>query len=180
MKERSSKPKKLNQLLKSSEDLFHTQDLALLWSVENRNTLYTTIKRYVKKGFLIRIQRGFYSKVRLDQVDPVRLGISFLHRYSYLSTESVLVKEGVIFQSVPYITLVSNKSQKFEVGGNLYRSRQMKDSFLFNEAGIREQEASLERAVADLLYYDPKYHFDAPKFIDWDKVKKIQKRVGYE
>lgn len=53
---------KLNLLLRSSQNLFHTQDLALLWAVENRNTLYTTIKRYVKKGTLIKITKGLYSK----------------------------------------------------------------------------------------------------------------------
>jgi len=39
--------------------------------------------------------------------------------------------------------------------------------------------ASLERAVADILYFNPTYYFDAHNIIDWTKVKNIQKEIGY-
>ena len=59
----------------------------------------------------------------------------------------------------------------------------MKDDFLFNEAGVIEKnnikQAILERAVADIIYYNPNYHFDASSLINWKKVKKIQKEVGF-
>jgi len=177
------KKNKLNILLKHPQNLFHTKDLALIWSIRNTNTLYTTIQRYMKKGVLIKIQKGFYSKVPLEQLDPIRLGMAFLHSFCYLSTESVLLKEGVMFQSMPYITLISNQSKKFKIGDCLYVSRQMQDKFLFNNAGIIEKndikQAGLERAVADIIYYNPNYHFDASDLIDWKKVKKIQKEVGF-
>ncbi len=184
MKEQTPKKDKLNLLLKSSENLFHTQDLALLWDIKNKNTLYTAIKRYVERGTLIRIQKGFYSKIPLEKADPIRLGMRFLHSFCYLSTETILSREGVISQSIPYITLISNQSKRFEIKGNLYLSRQMKDRFLFNETGLEERgnikEASLERAAADMLYFNPRYHFDAPNLINWTRVKKIQKQVGYK
>ena len=174
---------KLNILLKHPQNLFHTKDLALLWDIKNVNTLYTTIQRYVKNGTLIRIQKGFYSKKPFNQLDPIRLGMSFLHSFCYLSVESVLVKEGIIFQSIPYITLISNKSKKFKIGNYSYISRQMKDKFLFNDAGIVEKnnikQATLERAIADITYYNPSYYFDASNLINWKKVKKIQKEVGF-
>lgn len=183
MKGQDLKKNKPDLLIKSPQNLFHTQDLALLWGIDNKNTLYTTIKRYVKKGTLIRIQKGFYSKVPLNQLNPVRLGISFLHCYSYLSTESILAEEGVISQSIPHITLISSKSKRFEVAGNSYISRQMKDEFLFNEAGIKRKSdikrAGLERAVADIQYYNEEYHFDASDLINWGKVEKIKETVGY-
>jgi len=174
---------KLNLLLKHSQNLFHTQDLALLWEVKNKNTLYTTIQRYIKRGILVRIHKGFYSKIPLEHLSPVKLGMGFLHSFSYLSTESVLFREGVISQSIPYITLVSDRSKKFKIKDNFYIARQMKDKFLFNETGIVEKDglkqAMLERAVADMLYYDSRYHFDAPNLIDWQKVKKIRRAIGY-
>ena len=183
IKQQHKRPDKLNLLLKDSRSLFHTQDLSLLWEVANKSTLYTTIKRYVQKGVLIRIQKGFYSKVAIDQINPVRLGMGFLHSFSYLSTETILSQEGIISQDVPYITLVSDKSKKFEIKNNFYISRQMKDRLLFHEAGIIEKngikQAGIERAVADMIYFSPNYHFDAPNLIDWKKVKKIQKQVGY-
>jgi len=178
------KQTKINLLLKSPKSLFHTQDLALLWDISNRNTLHTTIKRYVQKGALIRIHRGFYSKKSLDQIDPVKLGIAFLHSYSYLSMETILSKTGVISQAIPYITLVSGYSRKFKIKNHFYISRQMKDIFLFNEAGIIEKngikQATLERAVADMLYFNPRYHFDASNLVDWEKVKELQKTIGYK
>ncbi len=184
MKKQSPKKNKINLLLKQPQNLFHTQDLALLWEIENRNTLYTTIKRYVKKGVLIRIQKGFYSKVPIKQLNPIKLGMSFLHSFCYLSTESILTKEGVISQDIPHITLISDKSKKFKIKDNSYISRQMKGKFLFNETGIIEEngikKATLERAVADMIYYDFNYHFDGPNLINWKKVKKIQKEVGFK
>jgi predicted transcriptional regulator of viral defense system len=178
------KKNKLDLLLKYPQNLFHTGDLSLLWNIENKNTLHTTIKRYADKGILIRIQKGFYSKIPLEQISPIKLGMSFLHSFCYLSTESILVKEGIISQAIPHITLISNQSKKFKIENNSYISRQMKDKFLFNEAGIvvrdSVKEASIERAIADMLYYDSNYHFDAPSLIDWDKVKTIQKEVGFQ
>jgi len=181
---RIKKQDKLNLLLKSPKSLFHTQDLFLLWNIENRNTLHTTIKRYVKKGVLIRIQKGLYSKKSLNEINPVELGMAFLHSFSYLSTESILSQAGVISQDISYITLISNQSKKFKIKNHFYISRQMKDVFLFNETGIIEKDgikqATIERAVADILYFSPKYHFDVPKLIDWDKIKEIQKIIGYK
>jgi len=180
----SSKNNNVNLLLNSSQNLFHTQDLALLWDIQNKNTLYTTIKRYVKRGILFRVYKGFYSKIPIEKVDPIKLGKKSLHSFCYLSTESILTREGIISQSIPYITLISSKSKKFKIKGNTYLSRQMKDEFLFNEFGVEKKnnikQATIERAVADLLYYNPNYHFDGPSLINWEKVKEIQKKVGFK
>lgn len=174
---------KIDKLLKLPQKIFHTQDLALLWGIDNKNTLYTTIKRYIQKGILIPIQKGFYSTVPFDQLDPVSLGIGFLHHFAYLSTESVLAQAGIIAQTTYQITLVSEVSKKFTLGGYSYLSRRLKPPFLYQTAGIENRDgkfiASPERAVADMLYFNPQYYFDAPKLIDWQRVKDIQKEVGY-
>ncbi|MBU3942522.1 type IV toxin-antitoxin system AbiEi family antitoxin domain-containing protein [Patescibacteria group bacterium] len=175
---------KLNLLLKSPNNLFHTKDLALLWGITKKNTLYMTIRRYVKREVLIRVQKGFYSKVPLGQLSQLELGAGFLHSFCYISTETILSQKGLISQEIPYITLISDQSKKFKIGSSLYISRKMKDNFLFNEIGIERKQnilqASLERAVADMLYFNPMYHFDADKLIDWEKVKKIQEIIGYK
>jgi len=179
-----NKTNKLPVLLGQSQKLFHTNDLALLWGINNKNTLYTTIKRYVKKKILIPIHKGFYATLEADKIDPLKLGIAFLHQFAYLSTETVLVKEGIIFQNIPCLTLVSAVSKQFKIGDNLYKVRQMKDEFLYQDAGIviknGLRQAGVERAVADLLYFNPNYHFDGAKFVDWDRVKKIQQKVGFK
>ncbi len=177
------KDQKIKKLLQDSRKLYHTQDLAVLWGIDNPNTLYTTIKRYVKRGLLNKIHKGFYSTVPLNAVDPFCLGIVGLHRYGYVSTESVLVKEGLIFQALRYITLVSEISKRFEIAGHKFLARRMKDDYLHNEAGIIVKEgvrfASVERAVADMLYFNPDHHFDAKSSVDWKKVEEIRSKIGY-
>lgn len=175
---------RLNILLKQDQKLFHTSDLAILWRMKNKNTLYTTIKRYVQKGILIPIHKGFYSTIPLDQIDDARLGIGYLHRFAYLSCETVLVKAGVIFQKVYPITLVSDISKKFKIKNRYYSVRKLKNSFLHNNIGINNingvNAAIPERACADILYFNPHFQIDAKKMLNWKKVRNIQKEVGYK
>src|SRR3990167_5365018 len=127
---------KIDKLLKQDRQLFHTTDLALLWEMDNKNTLYTTIKRYVQKGILIPIHKGFYSTVPTDHIDPIEVGIGALHRFAYVSCESILVEAGIIFQKDQYISLISDVSRTFSIGENRYRVRKIKQSILFNDCEI--------------------------------------------
>ena len=172
---------RLNILLKEGRQLFHTRDLALLWGLENTNTLYTTIKRYVKKGILIPIYKGFYSTVPLNNIDPLLLGTKALALYSYLSCEYVLIQSGIIFQQSNYITLISSVRKKFKIGENEYYVRRVKDEFLYHDTGIYEEngvkKAIPERAAADMLYFNPHYHLDNRKGLNWQKINSIWKEV---
>lgn len=174
---------KYQALLSQHKKTFHASDLALLWGIDNRDTLNVTLKRFVDRGILIRIHKGFYATTDVDDIDPYDLGFSYLNTYSYLSLETILVREGVIFQEIEYFTFVSSKTAAFKIKGVAYKARQLKAEYLHNTAGVRKVgnhfEANLERAVADLLYYNPKYHFDNQKIIDFNQVEWIQKEVGY-
>jgi Tfp pilus assembly protein PilZ len=171
------------QIARIGEVVFHAKDLANLWQIKDPNTLYTAIKRYIKRGSLFRIYKGFYSIKPIEQIDPLFLGIKALHEFAYVSAETVLFNAGIIQQKVSAITLVSSKSENFSIGDNQYISRKLNDKYLFNSAGIFEKDgiktASVERAIADLLYFNSKAHFDADKLINWKKVKKLQKEIGY-
>jgi len=155
---------RLNQLLKSNQKLFHTQDLALLWGVKNRNTLLTTIKRDVKKGVLIKVIKGLYSTVPIDEINEFELGTALIHKYCYVSCETVLFLEGVINQKVYPITFVSSISKKIELNGRQYLYRQANPELLFDPSGVEKRDgyfvASRERAISDMLYFNPKYYFD--------------------
>jgi len=182
-KEKSSYKQRFSDLAKMGILVFHSDDLANLWGIKNPNTLHTTLKRYAKNGLIIRIKRGLYSLLPPEKIDPELLGLKDLHRYAYVSTETILAKAGIIFQILPKTTLVSSISKKFSVGGNEYACRQLADKFLYNDAGISikngKQIASVERAVADILYFNPHYYFDAARLIDWKKVRALQKQIGY-
>lgn len=174
---------RINTLLKQRRKLFHTSDLRLMWGITNQNTLYTLIKRYVQKGILKTIHKGFYAVLPIEKIDPVELGISFLHGYAYLSGEYVLSHAGIIFQSSDYITLISAVSKKFTIGENHYWVRKLKDEYLYCQAGVIARDDYLvaipERAAADLLHYNSHYHFDNRKGLDSQKIKNIQKEMGY-
>ncbi|MFH1566270.1 MAG: type IV toxin-antitoxin system AbiEi family antitoxin domain-containing protein [bacterium] len=172
---------KVDVLLKQNKKVFHTKDLELLWGITNKATLHNTILRYTQKGVLIPIYRGFYATVPLKNIDPIELGASAIHEYAYLSTEMVLSQSGVIFQSIEAYTFCSSKSKRICIYNNTYIIRQLKDEYLYNTKGIIDKGtykiATLERAVADMLYFNPQYYIDARNQINWDKVKDMQKEV---
>jgi predicted transcriptional regulator of viral defense system len=174
---------RLSELIKLDKKLYHSNDLALLWDISNKNTLYTTIKRYVQKGVLVPVYKGLYSTIPLAQLDPLELGKSIIHKFTYLSTESVLVQAGVIAQATYAYTFVSSRNRKVSVGTMSFLYRQLKEDYLNNPAGLINTNGVLmatpERAVADMLYFNHDYHFDVTAGIDFTKVKSIQKEVGY-
>ena len=172
------------QLAKMREKIFHTNDLANIWQITNKNNLYTTLKRYTQKGFLNRIYKGLYSIEPLNRLDPYLLGVKALHSYAYISAETVLAQAGIIQQKINYITIISSQSKRFGIGEFDYYSRQLKDKYLYQDIGIIKKDevnfATPERAVADLLHFNPKAYFDARDKINRSLVKKIQKTIGYK
>jgi hypothetical protein len=170
-------------LSQMNEIIFHASDLAILWKIKNQNTLYTTLKRYSQQKLIFRIYKGLYSLKEFKKLNPYLIGIKALHRYAYISCESVLVNEGVLNQPRENITLISEKSLKFKINEYSYASRKLNPKFLYIEDEIYEKDgiriASLERAVADMLYFNPHTHFDAKQLIDFKKVKSLQKKIGY-
>lgn len=174
---------RINELIKLDRRLYHTNDLAVLWGISNKNTLYTTIKRYVHKGIFIPIYKGLYSTVPVAQLNPLELGLAIIHRFAYLSTESVLATAGIISQNSQSFTFVSSLSKKVSVEGWTFAYRKLKDEYLNNPTGLVNQGgvfvATVDRAVADMQYFNPRYHFDVPGIIDWDQVKIVKQEVGY-
>lgn len=174
---------RMRELIQLDRKVYHTGDLAILWGISNKNTLYTTIKRYVQKGLLIPIYKGLYSTVPLPQLSPLELGKAIIHKFTYLTTESVLAQAGVISQATYAYTFVADQSKKVTIGSVSFLFRQLKDEYLYNPAGVIVQNgnysATLDRAVADMLYFNPRYHFDIADRIDFEKVKLIQEEVGY-
>lgn len=163
------------------ETVFHADDLSVLWGITNKNTLYTTLKRYAAQGLLHRIYNGFYSLKDIADISPLLLGVKALHGYAYISCETILYDAGIINQPPQEITIVSTTSKRFTVGGHRFRSRMLTDKFLYNDTGIEIQNgvriATATRAIADMLYFHPKKYFDAP--IDLPSVQKIIHDIGY-
>lgn len=173
---------KIGILAQQSQKLFHTSDLKTLWNISNQNTLYKGITRLIKKGVIFRVQKGFYSIVPIDQLDPIEIGFRAINNFSYLSTESILSKNGIINQSPSKITFISNLPVNFTINNTSYLVRQLKPKCLNSSLGITQNDkgvfiASNERAIADMLYFQPSYHFDASSIIDWKLVKNYQQQI---
>ena len=174
---------RISELIQLDRKLFHTNDLALLWGITNKHNLYMTITRYIDRGVLFPVYKGLYSTVPVASLDPLELGKAVIHRYTYLTTESVLAQAGVISQVTFAYTYASSISKKIMVNSLNYLYRQLKDQYLHNPAGIIDQRglyiATPERAAADMLYFNPSYHFDVPESLDMAQVKSLQNEIGY-
>jgi len=173
---------RINKLIATGKKIFYIDDLRLIWKVRKSNTLYTMLKRYVQKGILYRIKKGIYSYIDTEKLDILEVANFLIKKYCYLSTETILKREGVIFQESNQLTFVSNYSAKLFYKNYLIRVRKLDDKYLYNDLGITKKEthneASLERAVADILYFNPRFYFDNSKF-KMKKVKSLQKQIGY-
>ena len=174
----------INELVNTGKTLFHTKDLGLIWKIDRPATLHMRVMRYCERGILYPIQRGLYSLVPYNKLDPTDVAVALNHGYCYLTTETILEKNGVINRRVNGLTFASGHSKTVFWQENKFIFRQLKDVFLFQTPGIIKQgdifSANLERAVADIIYFNPKFHFDTPNVVNWDRVSQIQKEVGYK
>ncbi|MBI4235543.1 hypothetical protein HY604_04560 [Candidatus Peregrinibacteria bacterium] len=170
-------------LARQPHPVFHSGDLARLWHINNKNTLNTLLKRYTQKGHIFRIYKGLYSLLPPDKLSPLLLGIKAMHGYAYVSTETILIEEGLIMQMAYKYTLISGKSRQFNVGKYNFRSRKLDDRYLYNPTGIIENDGILKatklRALADLLYFNPKAYIDGFRTIDLKELNALQNELGY-
>jgi hypothetical protein len=118
----------------------------------------------VKRGVLIPIIKGLYSTLPIEEINKFQLGATLIHKFCYVSCETVLVQEGVINQKVYPVTFVSSISKRIEYGGIEYLYRKIKSEILFDPKGVEKKEgyfiATKERAISDMLYLNPNYYFD--------------------
>ncbi len=182
MKKANIKQNRFLMLAKTKEQIFHIDDLARIWKINNRHNLAITLNRYVRSGLLYRIYRGLYSIKKINELNPIELGFKAINNYCYLGGETVLAKHGLIFQQLNYYSYMGPKTRRFQIGDYKYYCRQLKETYLYNDTGVIKNgqsftEASLERAVADILYLNPRYHFDNLAKVDKKKLKQIQKNV---
>lgn len=175
---------KQNALLKQDRRIFRTSDLAVLWQIDNKNTLLTTIKRYIKSEILYRIYKGLYSTIPLTNLHPYELGCALAGSLSYVTTETVLKNKGIIMQNTNNITLLGKKNQEYTIGNTTYLCRYLAPKYLVNRAGIKDQTkfaiATLKRAIADIQHLNPKYYLDNQPAINQNKVDQLKQLIGYK
>jgi len=82
------------ELYKFENDVFNIKDIALIWKENNFNNLKSKIKYYIDKGKLFKIKRGLYAKTKDYDISEAANKLYFP---SYVSFETILLKEGIIF-----------------------------------------------------------------------------------
>lgn len=166
-------------LYKLKQTVFSAKEIALIWQEKNPANAKAYLKYYVDKGDLMRLRRGIYSKNNFDIYEAV----SKIYAPSYISFETVLRNEGVIFQHYETIFAAGYLTRDIKlINGQKINYRKLKNSVLFNPEGIIKKEnysiASKERAFLDMLYLSDNYYVDNLNGFDWKKCFELADIYG--
>jgi hypothetical protein len=160
----------ISNLLRSSNTVFTFKEISLIWNETDARLAKKRIYRYVKAGKLYPIRRGIYAKD--EEYDRLELATK-IFTPAYISLETVLTREGIVFQHYDRIFVVSYLTREISCDGQTYVFRRMKDIVLTNSLGIEKKSnyciASKERAFLDTIYLNKNYHFDNLSSMNWDK-----------
>ena len=169
----------LTTILRSPKTVFSNQDIAMLWGEPSSEAVRVRLNYYVKQGFLYRIRRGLYAKDK--KYNKLELATR-IFTPAYVSFETILSKEGVIFQFYSQIFVASYLTREITIDDQIYSFRKIRNSLLTNSIGVElKDESSLatkERALLDILYLNSDYHFDNIDGAEWEKVFEILSIYG--
>lgn len=162
-------------LYQKPHTVFSTAEIAMLFPEVSYENLKRRLSYYVKRGKLQKVRRGLYVKEGYSNLELA--GKLFIP--SYISLETVLQREGVIFQYYAGIYAVSYLSRVVTIDGRTYTYRRIHPEILVNTAGIEEKDgcaiASKERAFLDAVYLFKDYYFDNIMGINWDMAMEYAK-----
>lgn len=148
----SSQINLLQTILSSPRTVFTLQSLTVLSGIQDREKITKSLHYYAREGKILNPRRGIYTKLSYNEQEMA----SCLFRPSYISTEYVLQRAGVIFQWDDTITCVSYLSRTTDVDGKTYRYRKINPVLWAGMEEIRQHDniaiATPERAFLDMTY----------------------------
>jgi len=148
-------------ILRRGNTVFTLKDILLASGETNASLLKRRIHYYVKNGELYPIRKGIYAKDK--NYDPFELAAK-IYTPAYISLETVLAREGIVFQHDRRIFVVSYLTREISCDGRKFIFRRIKNVTLANPLGMENKQnyamASTERAFLDTLYLNKNYHFD--------------------
>ncbi|MDD3940505.1 MAG: hypothetical protein PHQ01_02940 [Candidatus Pacebacteria bacterium] len=164
------------KLYQSPKTILTSKDLALIWQINNEESLYSKTAYYVRQKALIRLTRGVFAKNKDFNTKELATSI---YAPSYVSFETVLREAGVIFQHYDTIFVAGPYALTKKIDKSTFTFRKLKDEVLFNPTGVISKDnysiATTERAFLDMIYLFPNYYFDNLKSINWEKCAEIVK-----
>lgn len=163
------------KLYQRENTVFSMKELALIFPKIKRENLKARVNYYVKKGELKNLRKGLYAKTNYNILEAA----TKIYSPSYISLETILAREGVIFQYYKTIFVVSYLTRKIKIEGQEIQYRRIKESILLNKKGLLERKgyfkAEKERAFLDALYLYKDYYFDNLEILDKTKVFSLVK-----
>ncbi|MFH2022071.1 MAG: hypothetical protein ABIJ33_02200 [Patescibacteria group bacterium] len=166
---------KIEKLLASSQNVFTTQDLAVIWGVTNAVSLHANIQYYVGLGKIKRIHKGIYVVREYTSFEFAQKIVT----PSYISFYSALVAHGIVFQLYTSIHSASLISKKINISQEKFVYHKLKEQVFSDSIGIENMSTYLiagpERAICDSLYLYSGLAFDNLRMIDFDVLRKISK-----
>lgn len=157
-------------LYSQPQTVFTLKEISLFFPDIPYPDLKSKVRYFVKVGKLKNLRRGIYAK---EGYNPLELA-NKLYTPSYISFETVLLKEGVVFQYYETIFVASYLSRTLNVDGHNIWYKQIGEPALSNRSGIEEKNnyfiATKERAFLDAVFLYKDYHFDNLGGLDWEKV----------
>ena len=161
-------------LYKLPNTVFSAKEIALILGETEMDLVKSRINYYVKKGELVALRKGIYSKS--DDYNYLELATK-IYTPAYISLETVLQAEGVVFQDTDKVQVVSYQTREITVDKRIYAYRKIKDEILINDLGLIKAVgyyiASKERAFLDTVYLYKDYYFDNLTEMDWKKIREI-------
>lgn len=162
------------EIYNSSQTVFTFKDLALLWQSNSLPDVKARVNYYVRKGDLFAPRKGFYCRDK--NYNKLELA-NKLYKPSYISLDTILFKNGIIFQYSEVITAVSYLKREIISEDYKLQYYKIKDSVLCDPLGIEVRDnvytASTERALLDALYLNQQRYFDNLRPINWDKCLEL-------
>lgn len=162
-------------LYKEPQTVFSLKEISLLFPEISPPNLKRRLHYFVKVGKINRVRRGIYTKEKYDLKELANK----LYAPSYISFETVLQEEGMIFQYYKSTYLASYLSRDVAIKSFKFVYRKIKSEILLNREGVEEREnyfiATTERAFLDTVFLFKDYYFDNLGSLDWEKVARIKK-----
>jgi len=167
------------KILKTGKTVLDTQDLSIIWGISKTDYLKTKVYRLVKAGKLLKLARGLYTLA--EKPDFMELANKIVVP-SYVSFETVLGQNGVIFQYYGAVYSASRLNTTVKISGREFAYRKIKDGILLNNTGLindgKRTYAIVERALVDTLYLFPDFSVDNLRPVKKNLAIKIAKMYG--
>lgn len=165
----------ITTLYKSPQKIFTLKELSLIFPSIKYANLKRRLNNLVQKNKILNPSRGIYAK---DNYSTPELA-GKIYSPSYLSLESVLAKEGIIFQKYIRTSMISYVNRDIKIDNHNIVYKRLRNEILLNNLGIENKDnyfvASKERAFTDAVHLYRDYHFDNLTTLNWNLVLDLSK-----